>query len=130
MKRIRSAFLLLGLILFFLFFEGCVETRQKDITTDSNGSAEGTFVITQDCKIAFTSYTCNKQNCGSNLQIQVTLTAKDNSPKENIIIVTANQLSTDLNPISTKFGDRLVFKISNGCPNAKYTITFTLDAGS
>lgn len=130
MKQIKSAFLLLPFIVLFIFLEGCVETRQKEIITDNNGYAEGTFIITMDCKVTFVGYTYNKQGCGSNLQMQVTINSKDNTPKETIMFVSSNQMSSDLNPISTKFGDRLVFKITNGCPNTKYVITFTLDAGS
>jgi len=129
MKQIRSAFLMLGFVVIVIILSGCVETRQKDVTTDSNGSAEGVFVITQDAKLSLTGFTCNKSACGSGLMMQVTIMGKD-APKENIMFVSANQMNPELKTINARFGDRLIFKISSGCPNAKYTITFTLDAGS
>lgn len=129
MKKIRSAFLLMGFVAIVVIFNGCVETRQKDINTDGNGSAEGIFVITQDAKLNLSGFTCNKSACGSSLQMQITIMGKD-GPKENIMFVTANQMNTDLKTISARFGDKLIFKISAGCPNAKYSITFTLDSSS
>ncbi len=128
MKQIKSAFLMLGFVVFVIIFSGCVETRQKDITTDGNGSAEGTFVITQDAKLTLSGFTCNKSGCGSGLQMQVTVMGKD-APKENVMFVNANQLNPDLKTITVRFGDKLIFKISSGCPDAKYTISFMLDAG-
>jgi len=129
MRHFKSAFLLTGFVVLLIFLSGCVESRQKDITTDSNGSAEGTFTITQDAKLNLTGFTCSKSGCGSALQMQITIMDKD-TPKENIMFVSANQMNTDLKTINAKFGDKLIFKISSGCPNAKYTITFTLDSSS
>ena len=129
MKYLKTAFLLMGFVVIAIIFNGCVETRQKDITTDSNGSAEATFSITQDAKLNLIGFICSKTGCGSALQMQVTIMGKD-SPKENIMFVTANQMNPDLKTFSTRFGDKLIFKITSGCPNAKYSITFTLDSSS
>jgi hypothetical protein len=129
MKELKTAFLLIGFVALIIIFNGCVETRQKDIITDSNGSAEGTFTITQDAKLNLSGFTCSKSGCGSAVQMMITIMEKD-SPKENIIFVTANQMSTDLKTINVRYGDKLIFKISSGCPNAKYSISFTLESNS
>jgi hypothetical protein len=129
MKELKTAFLLMGFVVLITIFNGCVETRQKDITTDGNGSADGVFSITQDAVLNLTGFTCSKTGCGSTLQMQITLMGKD-SPKENVMFVTANQLNPGLTPINARFGDRLIFKITSGCPNAKYTVTFTLESNS
>ena len=129
MHNVKGVFLLIGVVVLMFFTTGCVETRQKEIQTDSNGFAEGTFVITQDTKFTLTNYICNKTDCSASVDITIERWDKERA-RDVITFVKATEIQPDIEAIKAKYGDRIMFKINSGCPNAKYTITFTLDSGS
>jgi len=127
MHNIKNVFLFIGIIILISMITGCVETRSKEIQTDVNGFAEGTFVITQDAKFAVVNYTCSKTDC--NHSVNITIERWDKERVRNTIdLVREGEVLSDLEPIKVNFGDRIIFKIKSGCPNAKYTVNFTLDS--
>ena len=129
MRNVKNVFLFIGIVVLIFMVTGCVETRQKEIQTDVNGFAEGTFVITQDAKFALINYTCSKTDCNHSVNINIERWDKERV-RNTITFVTEGEVSSEIEPINAKFGDKIMFKINSGCPNAKYTINFTLDSGS
>jgi preprotein translocase subunit YajC len=129
MCNVKNVFLFIVVVVLIFIITGCVETRQKEIQTDVNGFAEGTFVITQDAQFALVNYTCSKTDC--NHSVNITIERWDKERVRNTIdFVKEGEVSSEIEPIKAKFGDRIMFKINSGCPNAKYTINFTLDSDS
>jgi hypothetical protein len=112
-----------------LILSGCIETRTKDVTTDGNGNADGIVSITQSAKISFVGYSCPKINCGSQISIQISFINKD-VIKDNFVFVDKGIVIEDLKPVTVRSGDQAKIKITNGCPSAKYVITYNLDSGS
>ena len=127
MYNIKNVFLFIGIVILIFVITGCVETRSKEIQTDGNGSAEGSFVITQDAQFALVNYTCSKHDCNSSVNITVERWDKERA-RDVIAFVKDGEVSSDIGAIKARFGDKMLFKVSSGCPNAKYTINFTLDS--
>jgi hypothetical protein len=129
MSNIKNVFLFIGIVVLIFMITGCVETRQKEIQTDANGFAEGTFVITQDAKFDLLNYTCSKTDVNSS--VDITIERWDKESVRNVIpFVRSGEVLPDMGSVKAKFGDKILFKISSGCSNAKYTIIFSLDSSS
>jgi hypothetical protein len=129
MRNVKNVFLFIGIVVLIFMITGCVESRQKEIQTDVNGFAEGTFVITQDTKFALVNYTCSKLDCNHSVDITIERWDKERI-RNTIAFVKEGEVSSEIEAIKANFGDRIMFKINHGCPNAKYTINFTLDSDS
>jgi hypothetical protein len=127
MRNIKNVFLFIGIVILIFMITGCVETRQKEIQTDDNGFAEGTFVITQDAKFDLLNYICSKTD--GNSSVDITIERWDKERVRNVIpFVRAGEVLSDIESIKAKFGDKILFKISSGCSRSKYTIIFSLDS--
>ena len=129
MRNIKNVFLFIGIAILIFMITGCVEARQKEIQTDVNGFAEGVFVITQDAIFTLVNYTCSKTDCNNSVDITIERWDKERV-RDVIYFVKTGEVSSVIEPMKTKFGDRIMFKVSSGCPSAKYTINFSLDNGS
>lgn len=128
MGNIKIIFLFIGIVIMF-FVTGCVETRFKEIQTDANGYAEGTFSITQDAVFTLTNYTCSKNDC--NASVNITIERWDKERVRDVIAFVKNgEVSSEAITTKAKFGDKILFKVNTGCSNAKYTINFTLDSSA
>jgi len=127
MSNIKIIFLFMGIVIMF-FVTGCVETRFKEIQTDANGSAEGTFVITQDAIFTLQNYICSKNDCNSSVNITIERWDKERV-RDVMAFVKNGEVSPETMTTKAKFGDKVLFKVNSGCSNAKYTINFTLDSG-
>jgi hypothetical protein len=114
-------------VLFILSASGCIESRIKEIYTDASGNCDESVAITQSAKLAFSDYNVGKLNCGSNVKILITISNKDIA-KDNFMIADKGQMIPNIKPVSVKSGDRIKIKITDGCPNTKYVINFTLDS--
>jgi hypothetical protein len=128
-KKVTILLSMTVLLLFILMVTGCVEKRFKEILTDASGSAEEIVVISQSAKLVFTDFTVSKVNCGSNMKIQIMISNRDVN-RDNFILVDKGQLIQDLKPVNVRSGDRIKMKVTDGCPNGKYVVNFTLDSGS
>jgi hypothetical protein len=116
-------------IVSLLFLTGCVEERFKEISTTGDGTAEVSIPVTQSAKLLLTGYNGIKLNCGSQISIQISLINKD-VIKDHFIFVDKGNKIEDLKPMNVRSGDYLKVKITDGCPNSKYVITYNLDSGS